>query len=310
MEHELPRRQPLAMLMEAGRSSRGIVTAAQAHEIGIDCKQLQRLVATGALIREAWGIYRPVGVRVGLAERALIATTRVAGVVSHQTAARLWGCRGAGFDDELVHLTVSRGARPRPMPGLVVHTTRRTLEGLATTRGGVAVTRPMRTVLDVSSQELDDERLQSVVDYFVVERLVTIRSLERFLSSKGRGIPGLARLRHLVAEVCVVDSVAEAELLRVLVAAGIETPVTQFVVRDAGGHFLGRVDKAWPAAKVALELDGYRYHSDPRAFVHDRERGNRIVVAGWALLRTTPATVRTAPHQVVSDVKEALARSA
>jgi very-short-patch-repair endonuclease len=74
-------------------------------------------------------------------------------------------------------------------------------------------------------------------------------------------------------------------------------------------RFLGRVDKAWPARHVALEIDGYRYHSNARTFVHDRERGNRIVAAGWALLRTTPASLRDAPHQVISDVKAALAGS-
>jgi very-short-patch-repair endonuclease len=108
---------------------------------------------------------------------------------------------------------------------------------------------------------------------------------------------------------CEVDSVAEAEVLRILLAAGIEEPITQFVIRDANGGFVARVDKAWPARKVALEIDGYRYHSDVRTFVHDRERGNRIVALGWALLRTTPASVRAAAHQVISDVKAALARS-
>ncbi|HXY43642.1 MAG TPA: hypothetical protein VEH29_05615 [Acidimicrobiales bacterium] len=170
------------------------------------------------------------------------------------------------------------------------------------------MTRPLRTVLDVSSELLDDAQLQGFLNYCVSERLLTVRTLERFLATKRRGVGGLTRLRRLVAATCGVDSLAEAELIGLLVAAGVERPVSQFAVRH-DGRFLGRVDLAWPARRVALELDGYRYHSDVRTFVSDRERGNRIVASGWVLLRTTPASLRQAPASVISDVKAALGRA-
>lgn len=310
MELERPRlrRRPLAVLSHLTLGSGGLFTAAQAKAAGVDNKQLQRLTAAGALIREARGTYRLVGSQVVLAHRAAIARQRVAGVVSHQTAAQLWGYSGAGFDGQTVHLTVRHACRASRSAGIVVHRTRRSLEAFTTTRAGVEVTRPLRTVLDVSGQELDDRQLQGFLDFCVVGRLLTIRSLERYLALKGRGVPGLARLRRVVGGLCEVESVAEAELVRVLVAAGVERPVTQFVIR-AQGSFLGRVDLAWPGRHVALELDGYRFHSDARAFVSDRERGNRIVAAGWLLLRTTPASVRRSPELVVSDVRAALRRS-
>jgi hypothetical protein len=299
---------PLALLVEAGRSAGGLVTTSQASGLGIDRKTLQRLVARGALIREAHGVYRLVGARVGLADRALAATTRIGGVVSHQTASQLWGFRGPGFDDQAIHLTVRHGSHPTRMKDVIVHQSRRPMKGFTTKRDGVEVTRPLRTVLDVSGQAIEDEQLRRFLDFCIAERLLTIRSLERFLASKGRYVPGIARLRRSVESLCGLDSVAEAELLGILVDAGIERPITQFAIR-IGGRFVGRVDLAWPALQVALELDGYRYHSDAQTFVSDRERGNRIVAAGWALLRTTPATVRRFPHMVVADVKAALGRS-
>jgi hypothetical protein len=67
---------------------------------------------------------------------------------------------------------------------------------------------------------------------------------------------------------------------------------------------------SWPVQRVALELDGYRYHADARTFVSDRERGNRIVSMGWTLLRTTPTAVRERPQEVVNDVRAALRRAA
>jgi hypothetical protein len=298
----------MAAIMELARGAGDIVTTAQAVKVGIDRKQLQRLVSKGALVREARGVYRLAGAPLGIRERALAATYRIAGVVSHETAAQLWGHFGAGFDGTVIHLTVSRSFHPVQRPGVIVHTTRRPLDGLTTTRAGVTVTRPLRTVLDVSAHCLDDQQLQGFLNFCVSEHLVTIRSLERYVSSKGRGVRGLTRLRRLVAGSCELDSLAEAQLVSVLAVAGVEPPVTQFAVRDERG-FVGRVDLAWPDCRVALELDGYRYHSDARTFVTDRERGNRIVAAGWALLRTTPRSVREAPHLVVSDVKAALTRS-
>ncbi len=36
-----------------------------------------------------------------------------------------------------------------------------------------------------------------------------------------------------------------------------------------------------------MEVDGFRWHSDPRTFRNDRRRANRLVEAGWVVLRTT-----------------------
>jgi hypothetical protein len=298
----------MGLLMRAARDGGGYVTTSLAAGVGISQRQLERLAHGGALRREARGVYRVTGFPSTFAGRVLAASTRSGGVASHQTAARLWGFHGPGFEGDQIHVTVPHGWHPTPAAGVVVHQTRRDLRGLTTVRSGVEVTRPLRTILDVSGQPLDDPQLRGYLDHCIIERLLTIRSLERLLSSKRPGVRGLDRLRQVVDGACDIDSGAEAELLAVLAGAGIECPVTQFVVRDEG-RFLGRVDLAWPERRVALELDGYRYHSDSRTFVSDRERGNRIVVAGWTLLRTTPATLRQVPHTVVADVRAALGRS-
>lgn len=302
-----PTRPTLGVLAAAAQGSGGMVTVSQASALGFHGKRLQRLVVQGILIREERGVYRFVGSEPGVAKRALAATTRVRGVASHQTACQLWGYRGPGFRGEATHVTVEYGTRTRRKPGLVMHRTRRKLGGFTTRRDGVETTRPLRTILDVAGEAVTDEELRGLLEYCVSERLLMLGSLERFVSTRKRGVRGARRLRRVVEAISEVDSVAEAELVNVLVAAGIERPVTQFVVRE-NGHFLGRVDLAWPSRHVALELDGYRYHSDLRTFVGDRERGNRIVASGWVLLRTTPTTVSQAPHRVVADVRAALGR--
>ena len=147
------------------------------------------------------------------------------------------------------------------------------------------------------------------MNYCVSERLFTIRRLERFTTEHGHNARGIRRLRAVLGGLSDVGSLAEADLVAVLAAAGVERPVTQFELRD-GGRLVARIDLAWPARRVALELDGYRYHADARTFVSDRERGNRIVSMGWTLLRTTPTVVRERSQELVRDVKAALGRAA
>jgi hypothetical protein len=74
------------------------------------------------------------------------------------------------------------------------------------------------------------------------------------------------------------------ELVRLLVEAGLGPPERQHWIAEAAA----RVDLAYPDSHVAMELDSFRWHGGRRPFESDRSRGNRIVAAGWRLLRATP----------------------
>lgn len=93
-------------------------------------------------------------------------------------------------------------------------------------------------------------------------------------------------------------------MLRVLVAAGLDAPVQQYRVRLAGRSF--RLDLAYPAAKLAIELDGWAFHSSRSAFDADRARANAFVAAGWTLLRFTS---RSTGAEVAACVLAALGES-
>jgi very-short-patch-repair endonuclease len=75
-----------------------------------------------------------------------------------------------------------------------------------------------------------------------------------------------------------------------LVLAGFPRPVPQYDVW-LGGTFAGRVDLAWPDAKVALEYDGV-HHAEYGQFTRDRARLNRLVEAGWTVLHMTAPDLR------------------
>ncbi len=82
-------------------------------------------------------------------------------------------------------------------------------------------------------------------------------------------------------------NVAEMRIARGLVEAGFTGFVPQYEIFHEGG-FVARIDLGDPSPKVAIELDSFRWHAGRGPFRSDRVRGNRIVAAGWTLLRATP----------------------
>lgn len=58
-----------------------------------------------------------------------------------------------------------------------------------------------------------------------------------------------------------------------------------------------RFDLAWPAAMVAMEIDGGVWtrgrHNRPAGFLRDMEKINAAVVLGWRVVRTTPDKLRS-----------------
>jgi hypothetical protein len=72
----------------------------------------------------------------------------------------------------------------------------------------------------------------------------------------------------------------------VISEAGLPEPLRQYEV-SAGGWSVGRVDGAYPDIMLALEADGYEWHSAKAEWLRDRRRQNALVALGWAVLRFT-----------------------
>ncbi|MBW0106513.1 endonuclease domain-containing protein, partial [Pseudonocardia sp. KRD291] len=89
--------------------------------------------------------------------------------------------------------------------------------------------------------------------------------------------------------------------LRLLTAAGFDG----FVRAHPFGPFT--VDVAFPATRVAIEVDGWAWHVDTERFATDRRKGNALVGAGWSLLRFTWADLTERPGEVVGQIRAALA---
>jgi very-short-patch-repair endonuclease len=119
------------------------------------------------------------------------------------------------------------------------------------------------------------------------------------------GRPGSAAMcAMLSAAADSADSAAERLAVKHLRTAGI----TGWVLGHPFGPYL--IDLAFPAAKVAVEIDGWAWHVDQERFVNDRRKQNALVRAGWVVLRFTWHDLTRSPHSVVAHIVAALARAA
>ena len=95
----------------------------------------------------------------------------------------------------------------------------------------------------------------------------------------------------------------ETRLRLLLVLAGLPHPRGQVSLRDDFGLFLARPDLYYPDARLAIEYDGATHRVSLAA---DNRRQNRLIDAGYRLLRFTAGDVLDTPAAVVSMVRRAL----
>jgi very-short-patch-repair endonuclease len=225
--------------------------------------------------------------------------------ISHRGAARLW--RLASFERIVVELTVPKQRRRRSAPGIVHRGSLRSFE--VTVVDAIPVTTPARTLIDLAAvAEID--AVEEALDDAIGRGLVSIPSVRRRLDALARkGRPGIAAMRALLeardGSLSVPMSVFETRLLRELKRARIPPPACQYEVRHEGNH-IATVDFAWPERRLAIEADGFKWHSARTRFERDRGRRNAMTLVGWRVIHVTWTGLSGQPDRVIADVRKAL----
>lgn len=104
----------------------------------------------------------------------------------------------------------------------------------------------------------------------------------------------------------ISESELETRFLRALHEEGLPIPVSQYEVRD-GGHFIARVDFAYPDRRLAIEAYGQRHHSVWSDQEHDLARQNEIIALGWRVIVVTWSRLHNARAQLIRTIARALA---
>ncbi len=141
------------------------------------------------------------------------------------------------------------------------------------------------------------------IDAALHGRLVTSGQLREWVATHS-GYRGVSRLRRaLELAEPATESPMETRLRLLLVLADLPRPLVQVPLDDHKGHFIGRPDLFYPTQRLALEYDGSSHRETMTA---DHRRQNRLINAGFRLLRFTAADVLSSPESVVLLVRQAL----
>jgi hypothetical protein len=100
------------------------------------------------------------------------------------------------------------------------------------------------------------------------------------------------------------ESVLEELFFRLCGTYSIPMPVCQWPL--AADDRTGRVDFVWPDPRVAVEVDGRKWHAIQAAFERDREKDLQLREAGFEPHRYTYRQVVEQPGRVARDVLRAL----
>lgn len=166
----------------------------------------------------------------------------------------------------------------------------------------VQATSPMRTTFDLARFLPIGEALVAV-DMALHIELVQLEQLSDYVAAHHQ-TRGVAKARRVVALAEPrAESPMETRLRLLLVLAGLPRPVAQVGLSDDHGLFVGRVDLYYRDQRLAIEYDGSTHRDSVAA---DNRRQNRLLSAGYRLLRFTSVDVYHRPETVVAQVRAAL----
>jgi very-short-patch-repair endonuclease len=120
------------------------------------------------------------------------------------------------------------------------------------------------------------------------------------------GRRGAARLRRLLPLI-TSGAASEAELLAQAIfrRAGITGWESDFRIDLPDGSFI-KVDLYFKAKRLIVEIDGYAFHGDKRAYQKDHDRDNLLARTGRTVLRFTWEDLTEREDYVVDVVRQAL----
>jgi very-short-patch-repair endonuclease len=302
----------------------GLVDRRTLANLGHTYKQIRALVARGVLV-PIRGVFRavdacprwldalsPIVQDAARSAHALQLAFGRDAIVTGADAAILQGCTSCAPDgswdgrfDRLAAAVYSHKRAPRRVGA--VDLLRGTFDGSTVRRIGLRMADRETALLDILDMryrvegregELSPEGIE-FLDRCLQRGWLTPAGLSNRLARRlSTGLKGCRRTSALKLAVAHAgagtQSEAERRMAALLRNGGLRMGGTNgwranFRVHgsDSTGEWRCRVDFAWPACKLALEIDGRAFHASAESFQADRARAARLVAAGWTVIAFT-----------------------
>ena len=283
-------------------SEHGVFLRREALGLGYDDRTIRRAIRSGVWHRvrhgayvftDQWRALSPEEKHVTTA-RAVIRTSKTDLVLSHVTAAVVYGARLWRVDLSVVHVTRTDGRAGRAEAGVTQHAGA-LMQSDYGERDSLRLTTPARTAIDLATL-LDTETSLCAIDGLLHEGLCTTEELAHH-SERMRQWPRSLKLTVLLR---LVDgrseSVGETRARHLCWTQGLPMPEPQHPIVDGRGVVVAEVDLAWPEYGVYLEFDGaikydtpFAADAKPSDVVTAQERRQELIwrLTGWRCIRIT-----------------------
>lgn len=276
----------------------GVLTRAQLRRAGLGEDAIAYRCDQGSLHVAHRGVYS-VGYVASNPRAQAMAAVLACGpgaVLSHGWAAALWDL--AGDPRRPVEVTAPVLHRHR---GVRLHRSRTLVPADVTSRFGIPVTAPLRTLLDLADV-LADRALERAVNEAQLRRLIRREDLGEALA-QAQGRRALARLRRFAERSdAPTRSVLEDAFLAFVERHELPRP---HVNQRIAGY---EVDMLWREHELIVELDGHASHNLARSFERDRERDAELIAKGYRVVRVTWRRLRDRPDREAARLTRLLAR--
>jgi very-short-patch-repair endonuclease/predicted transcriptional regulator of viral defense system len=296
-----------ALIAALAERQHGVVARRQLVTLGLSLDAIDHRVQARRLHVLHHGVYA-VGhrslTRCGHWMAAVLAGGNRA-VLSHRTAAALWGIRDTARGS--IEITAPRERR---RPGIVVRIVALPADEVTIERG-IPVTTPARTLLDLAAV-LTEHQLTRAAERAEALRLTSPTSLEALVERYPRR-PGTPAVKRLIEGRRIRPTTTRSDLerrfLTLLDAESLPRPLVNAEIHLNETTKL-EPDFTWRSHRLIVELDGYETHGTREGFERDRARDRALQSAGWRVLRITWRQLHADPATIAAELHALLSRTA
>ena len=208
-----------------------------------------------------------------------------------------------GIDEPRRHVIVPKGSNPLPVPGVVVHESRRFREEDVISPGGLRRMRPAVAAVHAALWAVSDRQAQLFVLACVQQRLALVADVAQALAAVRRH----ARRRMLLSLVADmaggVQSLGELDVAHDFRRRGFPEPDRQTIRRrPSGTEYL---DCRLSAYRLVLEIDGAG-HDEAEHELSDLLRDITVAADGDTCIRIPLVLYRMAREQVLDHLQQLL----
>jgi hypothetical protein len=226
-------------------------------------------------------------------------------VLSHRSAAALWGLR----EDQRTSIDVTASNRRGRVPKRIqAHRDESLTPADRTEVHGIPCTSVARTLLDFAAvapiwelrKAISEAEVLRILDHIAVRQLIR----------RSRGRRGVARLRMVMDEIHPLTKRTRSDMellfLRMCECAGLPQPEVNVTLYPGGRRTMP--DFLWRDAGLIVEADSRRFHDTDSAFQSDREREQRLQLAGWRVSRCTWEQIEREPRRLAKTIRGLLSQ--